>query len=68
MTVAYETETRKKFGETRPGEDLRTFDALMNNPNFRVLVQIAFEAGRTWQDAHPSAKLDFPDYDAPSRS
>ena len=67
MAAPYETETRKKFGQIRPHENLRMFDTLMGNDAMRVIVQVAFEAGRSWQDAHPSARLDVPDYDAPAR-
>lgn len=64
--VPYETATIAKWKKTRPDEDTRLLMAIMDRPEMRVLVQIAFEAGREWQAQHPTASTDFADYDAPA--
>ena len=64
MSVAYETATLANYKEIRGDGDAHLFPMLMENPQMRVLVQIAFEAGRQWQAEHPTASVEFPDYDA----
>ena len=66
MPVAYETATLAKYKEIRGERDAHMFPRLMENDAMRVLIQIAFEAGRQWQHEHPTADVTFPDYDAPS--
>lgn len=66
MPVAYETATLAKYKEIRGERDAHLFERLMEDAPHRVLVQIAFEAGRQWQHEHPTADVTFPDYDAAS--
>jgi hypothetical protein len=60
--------TLAMYTKIRGTADAHLFPKLMEDANFRLLIQIAFEAGRTWQAEHPTAELDWPDYDAPKRS
>jgi hypothetical protein len=59
---AYETATFAKFKEIRGEEAASIFPQLMQIEAMATLVQMAFEAGRTWQHTHPYASVDFPDY------
>jgi hypothetical protein len=63
--VAYEEATLAMCTKVRGEADAHLFTKLMENIGIRVMIQCAFEAGRTWQAEHPTAQLDFPDYDAP---
>ena len=63
--VAYEDATLAKYIEVRGDRDAHYFRTVMARPEMRVLVQIAFEAGRDWQSKHPTARIDVPDYTAP---
>jgi hypothetical protein len=63
MPVVYETATLAKYKAIRGEHDAHLFPQLMENDALRVLVQIAFEAGRQWQSEHPRASIEFPDYD-----
>lgn len=65
MTVAYEAATLAKYQQVRGDTDAHLFPRLMDDGNFRAIIQIAFEAGRDWQSKHPAASIEFPDYDAP---
>jgi hypothetical protein len=69
MTVAYVSATIEKWNKTRPNEgaDRMIPMILERSPETRVMMQIAFEAGRQWQHDHPTAELDWPDYDAPKK-
>jgi hypothetical protein len=65
MAVAYEDATLAKYKEIRGEFDAHMFKDVIANPSMRVIIQIAFEAGRQWQSEHPTADVTFPDYDAP---
>ena len=67
MTVAYESATIQQWNRVRPNEQAdQLLPLILERVENRVLVQMAFEAGRRWQHEHPTADLDWPDYDAPA--
>ena len=41
---------------------------ILSDPTQRAFVQAAFEAGRIWQAEHPTASIDFPDYNVPEQN
>jgi len=65
MNVPYISATKAKWAKIRRDEDVNLLDEIVAmNPQIQVLVQIAFEAGREWQQEHPTASTEFPDYNA----
>jgi hypothetical protein len=69
MQVAYVEATIKQWNKTRPNEQAEVLipKILESSPETQVMMQICFEAGRQWQHEHPTAELDWPDYDAPKK-
>ena len=64
--LTYETALIAFWKKFRPDENPDQRQQILTDPMMRAFVQAAFEAGRTWQADHPTASIEFPDYDAPS--
>lgn len=63
---AFKSATREAWKRIRPHEDVALLDQIFAaQPLLAIIVQVAFEGGRQWQAEHPTASVEFPDYDAP---
>jgi hypothetical protein len=67
-TVPWVEAVKQKWREVRPNEDVRMIEkAFQLSDAMVVLAHMSFEAGRQYQADHPTARTDFPDYNAPAK-